>query len=120
MARVDGSQVLNPGPLLDQITWQQKSVTAQDSFGQDTYSWTDFVTCRAQIRALQGDELLRAQQYYALAKYQIIQHHYKGVTAAMRIAWLLDGIVLYLNVLNINPSPGMRLYQTILAKDYEA
>lgn len=38
----------------------------------------------------------------------------------MRIAWLFEGSLLYLNILSIDPSPGMRQYQTILAKDYEA
>ncbi len=117
--RFDGSFVLDPGRLRDQITWQQKTVSGQDSFGQDVFDWTDVVTCRAQITALQGQELFRAQEYNALAQYQIVQHHTVGLTAAMRIAWLIDGTLLYLNVLNINPAPGARLYQTVLAKDFE-
>lgn len=119
--RVDGSIVLNPGLLRDQITWQQKAVTGQDSFGQDVFGWVDFVTCRAQVLALDADdEIYRGSQFYGLAKYKIVQHYSRGLGMAMRVAWLFDGQELLLNVLSINPAPGMRQYQTILAKDYEA
>lgn len=119
--RVDGFKVLNPGLLRDQITYQQKSVTSQNAFGEDVFAWVDFVTCRAQVLSVSGgDEIFRGSQFYGLAKYQITQHSTRGLQVAMRIAWLFEGSLLYLNILSIDPSPGMRQYQTILAKDYEA
>lgn len=118
--RLDGSTVLNPGLLRDQIVWQQKSVIGQNSFGEDVYAWGEFLTCRAQILSADGgDEQFRSSQYVGLAKYKIVQHYSRGLGTAMRIAWFVDEQILYLNVLSINPSPGMRQYQTILAKDYE-
>lgn len=127
MSRFDGSIVLNPGLLRDQITWQHRAVTSHNTFGEDapppsaSDGWADFVTCRAQVISVAGgNELFRGSQFYALARYQIIQHYTKGLQAEMRIAWFFDGEYLYLDVLSIDPAPGMRQYQIILAKDYEA
>lgn len=125
--RLDGSIVLNPGLLRDQITWQSRAVTSQNTFGEDappaagSDGWADFVTCRAQVLAISGgNEVYQGSQFYGLAKYQITQHYTKGLQVAMRICWLIDGGMLYLNPLSIDPAPGMRQYQIILAKDYEA
>lgn len=121
MTRFDGSIVLNPGLLRDQIIWQQKSVTGQNTFGEDVYTWANFVRCRAKVEAISGgDELFRGSQFYGLAKYTLLQHYTRGLQNDMRIAWLIDDSYLYLNVLSIDPGPGMRQYQTVLAKDYEA
>ena len=118
--RIDSSIVLNPGLLRHQITWQVRSVAGQNSFGEDNITFTNIVTLRAQVMALGGDEILRAQQYFALAKYRITQHYYSGLQEAMRIAWLVDKTQLLLTVLNINDPPGTGRYQVIIAKDYEA
>lgn len=120
MARIDGSIILNPGVLRHRVTWQAKAVSGQNSFGEDVITWPDVVTLAAQVTALQGDELMRAQQYFALAKYKITQHFYSGLQEAMRIAWFVDGRQLYLTVLNINDPSGTGRYQTVIAKDYES
>lgn len=126
MARIDGSIILNPGLLRHRVTWQGRNVAGQNTFGEDVPApgnsggWADIVTLAAQVTALQGDELMRAQQYFALAKYKILQHFYSGLQEAMRIAWFVDGRQLYLTVLNINDPPGTGRYQNIIAKDYES
>lgn len=119
--------ILNPGVLRHRVTWQGRNVTGQNSFGEDipaptdpNSGWSPIVTLAAQVTAIQGDELMRAQQYFALAKYKITQHFYSGLQEAMRIAWFVDGRQLYLTVLNINDPPGTGRYQTVIAKDYES
>lgn len=118
--------ILNPGVLRHRVTWQGRNVTGQNSFGEDVPApgnsggWADIVTLAAQVTAIQGDELMRAQQYFVLAKYKITQHFYSGLQEAMRIAWFVDGRQLYLTVLNINDPPGTGRYQTVIAKDYES
>lgn len=119
MPRVDESRILNPGILRHQITWQRKAVTGQNSFGEATYTWADVVTCRAQMKQMQGREFEAAQQRWPDARYQIIQHHYAGLDSEMRISWYVDGAVLTLDVLDIADRPGTGRYQIITAKDHQ-
>ena len=93
--RLDGSKILNPGLLRHTITWQQKTVSGQNSFGEDIYEWDDVMVCRARVTALAGRELEAAQQRWAEARFQIEQHYVSGLKRAMRVAWgdrLLDVI----------------------------
>jgi SPP1 family predicted phage head-tail adaptor len=117
--RIDESLILNPGVLRHQITWQGKAVTGQDSMGQDSGGWADVLTCRADVKSLEGHELEIAQQKWAESRFRVIQHYSKGLTDKMRIAWLVDGKMLYLDVLDISDPPGIGRYQIVTTKDYE-
>ncbi len=117
---IDGGEVLNPGLLRHQITWQQKIVSGQNSFGEDIYTWQDFLTCKARVQGAPGkDETERAMQRWADAEFMITQHFSPGVAANMRIAWWIDGAMVYLDVLNIDDPPGTGRYQNILARTFE-
>jgi SPP1 family predicted phage head-tail adaptor len=104
---LDGAQLLNPGALRHQITWQEKVVSGQNASGEDVFTWTDFLRCRAQVNSMAGrGEYQDAMQRYADAKYVLRQHYSRGVTSEMRIAWLIDGAITYLDVLSIDPGSG--------------
>lgn len=116
--RVDQGRTVNPGVLRHQITWQRKTVTGQDSFGADVVTWPDLVTCRAQVKELQGRELTAVQQRWAEAKYEILQHRHAGLKESDRISWYIDGEVRTLDVLGIQDPPGTARYLLIVAKDH--
>ena len=118
-----GGEILNPGLLRHQITWQRKSVSGQNSFGEDIYTWQNFLTCRARVEGAPNssgqDESQQAMQRWAEAEYLITQHFAPGLAAKMRIAWWIDGAMVYLDVLNIEDPPGTGRYQKILARTFE-
>lgn len=117
--RVDGSKILNPGLARHQITWQEKRVTAQNSFGEDVYTWSDVVTLRARVRSLGGRELAQARQMWPDARYEIEQPYYAGLDPMMQISWYVDGSTTKtLDVLDIQDQPGSGRYQIVLAKDH--
>lgn len=115
---VDGAEVLNPGLLRHQITWQVKSVSGQDGFGQDIFVWADFLSCRARVEADLGRESEQFQQRWAEADYVLTQHFYNGLLPEMRIAWLDDGVMKYLDVLSIQDPAGTGRYQKVVCKTF--
>ncbi len=115
---LDEAAILNPGILRHQITWQRKTVTGQNSSGEDVYSWTDVITVRAQVRALTGRELQAAQQRWAEAQYMIRQHYVKGLERVERGSWFIDGQVRYLDILDVQDIPGTGRYLEIIAKEW--
>ena len=113
-------EALDPGQLRHQITWQQKGVTGQNSYGEDSYTWNDVLTCRAQVESTSGrDEFASVMQRWAEAKYVITQHFATGLLAEMRIAWYVNGATVYLDVLAIDDPPGTGRYQKIVARTFE-
>lgn len=116
---LDGAAVLDPGRLFDQIVWQRKNVTGQDSFGQDVFEWTDFLPCRANVDSTPGrGEFAQLMQRWPEADYLITQHYSRNVSEDMRISWFVDGAIKYLDVLKIDPSPGRRAYQTVVCRTF--
>lgn len=114
-------EILNPGTLRDQITWQTKNVIGQDTYGHDILGdppHRDVVTCMCRVSGMQGRELIAAQQIWADARYRIRQHYYKGLKPDMQIAWFVDGEVRLLDVLDIQPAGDMHQMQVIYAKDH--
>lgn len=101
-ARLDGSQILNPGLLRHQITWQQKTASGQNASGEDNVVWTDFLTCRASVESTTGREFQRVMQIWAEADFVIRQYFSRGLTTDMRIAWFVEGQMIYLDVLDIS------------------
>lgn len=117
-----GGQILNPGLLRHQITWQQKVVSGQNSYGEDVYTWENVLTCRARVEGaprINQNESQQAMQRWAEAEYMITQHFSPGLEAKMRLAWWIDGAMVYLDVLNIDDPPGTGRYQEILARTFE-
>lgn len=117
--RIDGGKTLNPGVLREQLIFQRKDVTGQDSYGQDVYTWQTVVSMRGQVTALQGRELDLAQQKWAEAKYKIVTHWYSGLKLEHRIEWWDGDATRYLDMLSIDDIPGTRAYLTILAKEWK-
>jgi SPP1 family predicted phage head-tail adaptor len=117
--RIDESYILNPGLMRQQITWQGQVVSGQNPNGEDVLTWGNVLTCKADITGLIGLELERAQQKWAEARYRIIQHYYKGLTDKMRVAWLIDGTMRYLDVLDISDPPGTGRYQVVTTRDFQ-
>ena len=118
--RVDESALLNPGVLRHQIQWVRQTVTGQDAFGQDVTTPTVVLTCRAQIKSLQGRELFAAQQRWGDARYRIVQHYTAGLRVEDQIEWFVDGELRTLDVLDIGDAGGNGRVQTIYAKDHVA
>lgn len=108
---------LNPGRLRHQITWQRQAVSTQNSFGDDVSSWTDVITCRANVRSLSGRELSAAQQLWAEAKYLIEQHYIPRLSTEDRISWYIDGDVRLLDVIAIEDTVGTGMTHAVYAKD---
>lgn len=117
-ARLDGSEILNPGLLRHQIIWQRKNVTGQNSTGEDVFTWQDYLTCRAQVAAASGTEYAREMQTWPEAKFILTQHFSRGISEDMRIAWYVDGDVKYLDVLNIDDPAGTGRYQEVVCRTY--
>lgn len=117
---IHDSEILNPGALRHQITWQRKVTSGYNSYGEDQYTWQDFLTCRARVEGAPGrNEIQEAMQKWAEAEYLITQHFAPGLLANMRICWYVDGEVIYLDVLNIDDPPGTGRFQKILARTFE-
>lgn len=115
---LDGGEILNPGLLRHQITWQVKALSGQDSFGVNIYTWTDLLKCRARVQATSGKEFAQVMQRFAEADYVLTQHFSKGLSEQMRIAWLVDGGTTYLDVLSIDDPAGTERYQMITCKTF--
>jgi head-tail adaptor len=115
-------QLLNPGRLRHQITWQRKNVSGiRSSFGDDIAgdpAYLNVVTCKAEIASLEGRELEAARQLWSEARYKITQHYYAGLTTDLRISWYIGGEVKTLDVLDIQDPLQTARVQIIYAKDH--
>jgi head-tail adaptor len=116
--RIDESKSLNPGLLRHRVTWQRKSVTGQNSYGEDIWEWQDIVTVSCQVKPLTGRETQDAQQRWAEAKYKIVQHWYAGMELVDRGAWWYDGAMRYLDILDIQDRAGILRVMDITAKEW--
>lgn len=115
--RLDGAKTFNPGLARHQVTWQEKSVTGQDSYGRDECTWADVVSVKARITAMQGRELEAARQTWAEARYKIEHQYYAGITRAMRGKWWDGTAYRYLNILDVQDAPGMARVTTIICSE---
>jgi head-tail adaptor len=111
-------QPANPGTFRHQITYQRRTVTGQNSFGDDTATWANHATIYASVRALVGRELAAVTQIWAEARYKIEHHYYPGITPQDRISWYMDGVVKLLDVLDAGDAAGRGAVQVIYAKDH--
>ena len=65
---------LNPGDLRTQVQFQSKTVSGQNSSGEDIFTWIVQFTLWCEVLALQGRELEAAQQINANARWRIRSH----------------------------------------------
>lgn len=76
-----------PRAMRHKIIVQRKTITGQDSRGQDECTWTTIGTYWAAVKALQGSELVAAQQRWAEAKFTVTIHYTGIIQRADRIVW---------------------------------
>lgn len=112
-------QVLDPGSLRYQITWQRKVQGAQNSFGEPAITLADVVTLKASVRQFTGREMVAVMQRWPEARYLIEHHWYSGLDTSMQIAWYVDGVTRTLDVLDIRDEAGTQRVLRITAKDHE-
>jgi head-tail adaptor len=117
--RIDRGETLRPGLLRHQITWERKvpADPPQNEWGEDVFTWQGFLTCKAQIKELTGRELQFANQRWAEAQYQLLQHYVPNIEMTDRISWWIDGKVILMDILSILDPPGTLRYQEIIAKE---
>lgn len=82
---------VNAGDLRHRITLQQRGGT-QDAIGQPVLTWADVATVWADVRYLNGLEIVKADAEISVARASVRIRYRLGVTAAMRV--LHDGRVL--------------------------
>lgn len=76
---------MNPGAFDTYITIQQKSVSGQNGYNEDEYTWITFTTAWAQKDYGSVKESKRAEQLIGSANNIFTIHFYPGITADMRI-----------------------------------
>lgn len=103
--------------ILDQrVTLKRRTVTGQDTFGQDIISMVTVATVWAAVRYLSGRELDQAQQTFAEARYEIEMRRRPDLTIkrADTVEWRGQT----LDILDV-AGPGTREDSwKILAKDH--
>lgn len=95
---------MRSGDLNRRIILQQRS-TAQDTFGQQSTTWTDFATVWAKVEPLSGREQMAAQAMQSSVTHQITiryqtQFADPKVMAAMRATLTKDGVTRIFNILD--------------------
>ena len=76
--------VVQAGTLNRRITLQTRA-PAQDSYGQESITWSDWATCWAHIRPMSGREILAAQAINAETTHIVTIRYRPGVNAGMRL-----------------------------------
>lgn len=75
------------GELRQRITFQQRTVTGQDSTGAQQYAWVDFATVWADVKPIGGREIFAAQQVYPDADTRVTIRWRRDLDPSMRIYW---------------------------------
>lgn len=103
-----------------QVTWQRKSVSGQDSFGQDVYTWTDVVSIMAQVTAetVAGREPKDQQQTWAEARYRVLHRHFPGLEREMRIYYWDGTVNRYLDVIDVMDPDGACHWTVAVCKEW--
>jgi len=77
---------MNPGLMRHRITFQQY-VSTEDELGQQIGQWTDFWTCWAMIKTIQGREYFAAGAERNEGTIRFIIRYTPGIDPAMRIVY---------------------------------
>ena len=105
---------LDAGKLRDQVTIQEKSVSGQDSLGQDTYTWATVYQIYARVEPLQGRELETMQQRWAEARYKVTLNALAGIERAMRAVWWDGSANRVLDILDVQDTANAWHGRTVL------
>lgn len=106
---------MNPGDLRTSVRIEQKTVTGQDSYGQDVFTWTTVATMWCDVRPLSGRELEAAQQLHAEARWKI-RTHYPSVTIKRAMRAVIGTRTL--DILDAEDPVGKRREFVMLAKEW--
>ena len=63
----------------------QSEATQSDSAGQQSTTWTSYITVWATIDVLQGNEIFKGQQYNTQVTHKVTIRYLPGVTAKQRV-----------------------------------
>lgn len=74
------------GKLDRRITIQQRS-TSKDTFGQESVTWSDRLSCWAKIEPLSGRELELGQAVASEVSHRVTVLYRAGITSAMRVLY---------------------------------
>lgn len=97
------------------ITILRASVT-QNSFGEDVVTWSNLLSCWANIRAMKGREMETAQQTWAEARFKIDMRFQKG-TELRRKDRLLWG-TRTLDILDVEDPDQTQRRLFLIAKEF--
>lgn len=97
--------------MYDQVLLFQKEVRTPDLHGGASFEWATEFKTRAQVMAIEGTELLRAQGLEQITTHRIRMrnHRIMPVDTSMRVLWETNGNKV-LNVVSC-PDPGPRANQ---------
>lgn len=107
---------LNPGDLRTQVQFQSKTVSSQDSAGQDVFTWTTQFTAWCEVRALVGREIEAARQLNAEAKFKIRTHF--PTTVTIQRAWRAVMGTRILDIIDAEDPTGERREIVVTAKEW--
>lgn len=107
--------LLNVGDLRQQVTFQKKTVTSQDSYGQDVFTWTTQFTAWCEVRALVGREIEASRSLHAEAKFKL-RTHYPPVTVER--AWRGVMGTRVLDILDAEDPTGQRRELVMHAREF--
>ncbi len=105
----------NPGDFRTQVTFQARTVTSQDSYGQDVFTWATQFTGWFSVTATEGREIEAAKQLNAEAKYRMVGH-YPPVTIKREWRAVLEDRML--NVIDAGDAWGTRRWIVVQAKEW--
>lgn len=77
---------MRAGDLTSRVTIQQRSTTP-DAWGQPTETWSEVVTCWANIRHNSGAEAIKGDAEISVVKASIRIRWRTGITSAMRVVF---------------------------------
>jgi SPP1 family predicted phage head-tail adaptor len=96
---------MSAGARRQYVVIKQKTVTGQDSRGQDIYTWTTVATAWASINAISGREFAAVQQRWAEARFRFrIEPFIGNIGREMVIVWGSR----MLNILDVEDPDGRR------------
>ncbi len=108
---------MNTGDLRYSVQIEQKTITGQDSYGQDIYTWTVVATLWCEVRAMTGRELEAAQQLHAEARWKM-QTHYPSVTIKREMRAVFGSPPRVLDILDAEDPTGKRREMVLLLKGW--
>lgn len=76
---------MQAGQLRHRITIQQR--TASVAHGEQSTSWTDFVSAWAAVQPLTGTEALVGRQENAAVSHRVVVRYQPGITPSMRVSF---------------------------------